>query len=281
MMMADKIEILKEYFAKEEAVVLAFLFGSKAENRSRGFSDWDIGVYFKPVEYLELEQDAEYKNENKIWSDLIDILETDDVDFVVLNRARPELVFSILNSGIPLAIKDRKLYLELLSKTHYEAVDFRKFAFEFWKISERSKSMSEEDKFKVFRRLKFLEKEWWEFDKFKKMSWHEYRDESDKRRNLERWIENLVMACLDIAKIILASRKELIPDSYKDTLKVFIGINLKFSESEAEKFSKFADFRNIIVHEYLDIKWKRIGKFIQGAERLYPKFIEKIKQLVE
>lgn len=59
-----------------------------------------------------------------------------EVDFLVLNRARPSLVFSVLNSGIPLKIKDRKLYLKLLIKTHYEAIDYWRFTKEFFEIRE-------------------------------------------------------------------------------------------------------------------------------------------------
>jgi len=274
-----KIKLLKKYFKEEKSVILAFVFGSQAKGLTRKISDWDIGVYFKPKEYLELETERDYPGEEGMWSDLVDILETDNVDLVILNRARPELVFSILNSGIPVAIKDRELYLDLLCKTHYEAVDFRKFAFDFWKIGEKTESLSEEDRLRLLRRLRFLEKEWREFGKLRKLTWSEYQDNSNMRRSVERWIENLVMASLDIAKIILATGKELIPDSYRDTLKYF-GVKY-FNEEFAEKFSKFAELRNIVVHEYLDIKWKRIKKFIKEAERLFPVFIKKIKKILE
>jgi len=114
-------------------------FWLSREKLSQDNSDWDVGVYFKPKEYLELEQEGDYPNENKIWSDLVDTLKA-DVDFLVLNRARPSLVFSVLNSGFPLVIKDRKLYLRLLCKTSYEAIDFWNFVYDFWKIREGAKS---------------------------------------------------------------------------------------------------------------------------------------------
>ncbi len=117
---------------------MVFLFGSQIKSLARGSSDWDIGVYFRPNEYLELEKEGDYPNENKIWSDLVDILQA-EVDFLVLNRARPSLVFSILNSGFPLVIKDRKLYLRLLCKTSYEAIDFWGFVYDFWRIREGAK----------------------------------------------------------------------------------------------------------------------------------------------
>lgn len=277
--MKKEIKLLKDYFHKLQDVILAFLFGSRAKGIFSKISDWDIGVYFKPKKDLELEVERKYPKEDKIYSDLVKILRTDNLDFVVLNRAHPELVFSILNSGKPLVIKDRKLYLELLCRTHYEAVDFREFVFEYWKISQRAKSLSREDKFQIIKRLDFLEKEWEDIEKFKKLSWQEYKEDRNKRRNLERWIENLVIVSLDIAKIILASFNESIPDSYKDTLKIFCA--KYFDEKFAEEFSKFAQVRNIVVHEYLDIKWKKIKNFVKKAEKLYPPFIKKIKKILK
>ncbi len=139
-----KIKLLQEYFEREAEGLMAFLFGSQAKSLARDSSDWDIGVYFKPKDYLELEKEGDYPNENKIWSDLVDMLKT-DVDFLVLNRARPSLVFSVMNSGFPLVIKDRKLYLRLLCKTSYEAIDFWECVYDFWQIRERAKSLSLED----------------------------------------------------------------------------------------------------------------------------------------
>lgn len=184
--MDKKIRILKKYFEKETEVILAFLFGSRAKKLTQKTSDWDVTVYFRPERYLELEAEREYLPENKIWSDLIDILDTDNVDFVIMNRTKPDLVYSVLTEGFPLVIKDERLFWKLLCKTSYEAMDWWDFAFEFWKIGEKAKSLTKEAKFEILLRLRFLEKEWEEFDKFKKMNWLKYSRDSDKRRSVER-----------------------------------------------------------------------------------------------
>jgi uncharacterized protein YutE (UPF0331/DUF86 family)/predicted nucleotidyltransferase len=274
---ANKIEVLTQYFQKESSVVLAFLFGSRAKGSEGGVSDWDIAVYLKPKEYLEIETEREYLGENKIWSDLIELLETDDVDFVVLNRARPSLVYNALRTGTPLIIRDRRLYLDLLCKVSYEAVEWWDFVSDFWKISQKAKSLPPEERARVLEYLRFLENEFSEMDRIKKFSWQDYIQDSFKRKVIERWVENLVMCALDIAKVILASEKREIPQTYKDTLKIFG--TLYVDPSFAEKFSEFASLRNILVHEYLDIKWRRIRNFIDQAERLYPIFIKKIKEM--
>ena len=169
-----KINLLREYFEKEESVILAFIFGSKVKGVQRLFSDWDIAVYFKPYQYLELETEKEYIQEHRIWADLEKILGSNNIDFLVLNRASSHLVFSILNSGIPLLIKDRKLYLRLLIKTHYEAVDYWHFTKEYFEIAERTKSISEEDKAILRQHIIFLENEFRDIKKFEKYTLQDY-----------------------------------------------------------------------------------------------------------
>ena len=277
-MAAQKIEALAQYFQKESSVVLAFLFGSRARGCEREISDWDIAVYFKPEEYLEIETEKQYPGENGIWSDLVDLLETDDVDFSVLNRVRASLVYNVLRTGTVLVIKDRRLYLDLLCKVSYEAVEWWDFVSDFWKISQKAKSLPPEERARVLEYLRFLENEFSEVEQIKSFSWQDYIQDSFKRKIIERWVENLVMSALDIAKVILASEKKEIPQTYKDTLKIFGALYV--DPAFGEKFSEFASLRNILAHEYVDIKWRRIKNFIDQAEKLYPVFIKKIKEIV-
>lgn len=273
-----KIEQLKEYFKKKDSLILAFVFGSISKGKKRPFSDWDIGVYFKPYQYGELETDKEYPEEHEIWGDLENILESNKVDFLVLNRASPSLLFSVLNSGINVCMRDRKLYIHLLIKTHYEAVDWWNYTKEFYEIAERTKSISEEDKSVLRIHIRFLENEFADIKKFRRLTRQEYIQDNDKRRNVERWVENLVMSVIDISKIVLASGKKEIPQTYRETLLRFA---IQFMEEDtAKRFSRFAELRNILSHEYLDIKWDKIIKFIEDAFKLYPPFIEKTKEFI-
>lgn len=279
--MDEKIKKLKEYFEKRKDIAMAFLFGSRASGTTHLSSDWDIGVYFKPKEYLELESRSDYPNEEKIWSDLFTLLQTNDVDFVILNRAKPSLVYNVLRIGVELKMTDRKMYFDLLCKTSYEAMDWWKFVDEYWRIKEKAHSLVPEEKENLKRYLDFLEDEFGQIQEIKQITWKDYQDDKFKRKIIERWAENLVMAALDIAKIILASDKRMIPQSYKEILKVFAGLYIDADEQFAERFSEFAKLRNIVAHEYLDIRLGKIQKFLTEAEELYPKFIKKVKELLE
>jgi uncharacterized protein YutE (UPF0331/DUF86 family) len=86
------------------------------------------------------------------------------------------------------------------------------------------------------------------------------------------------MSSLDIAKVVLASEKKDVPQTYRETLRAFGAMH--FDEVFSEQFSEFSDLWNIIANEYLDIRWQRLQKFIKSAVGLYPAFIQNVKELV-
>ena len=91
-----KIELLKDYFAGRDDVVMAFVFGSYASGREVSESDFDIAVYFRPGM-------GEIRKEDEIWSDVSGIVKK-EVDLVCLNNAPASLVSDVIKSGIPPAI---------------------------------------------------------------------------------------------------------------------------------------------------------------------------------
>lgn len=98
----------------------------------------------------------------------------DEVDLVVLNRIPVDLVFSILNSGIPLCIKTPTLFLELLIRASSQAEDWEEFIFDFWKIKQKSKSIGEEEKRNLIKKIDFLEDNLNIYDYYQKITRKEY-----------------------------------------------------------------------------------------------------------
>ena len=71
-----------------------------------------------------------------------------------------------------------------------------------------------EDRERLIRYVDFMESELSDFSKFLKIDWKTYNKDRDTRRNLERWIENIVNSSIDIAKVILALEDRGIPHQY-------------------------------------------------------------------
>ena len=275
----EKIGLLRNYFSKIDNVSMAFVFGSYAQGRAISESDLDIAVYFKPRDKdIEWEGNLFYDVEDKVWLDIEGIVKK-DVDLVVLNRAPSTLAFQIFNTGMPIIIKDELVCLRFFSRVSDEAIDFTELAGDWWKIKQRSASLSEIDKKRLIQLADFLENEIADKSHFSGLSWQVYQNDSDKRRNVERWVENIVYCSIDIAKIVLASEKKSFPETYKEMLK---GLSLLpgFEEQVALTLAGFAKLRNILAHEYLDIRFSQIEKFLKEFEQPYLKLFHFIKKIL-
>ncbi len=115
---------LARYFESRREIAFAFLYGSHARGTATKLSDVDVAVYFRPLtETLDYQSDAEYPTEYEIWSDVERVLKT-DVEVLVLNRASPNVAASAL-SGVPLSVKDWRLYVDFMLYSTLEAEEYR------------------------------------------------------------------------------------------------------------------------------------------------------------
>ena len=82
------------------------------------------------------------KDLDKLWQEL-ELITQKDVDIVRLNRANPTVAWAALR-GIPLIIRDRKLYIQLLLNISDEAEFMQDFNLDLYKI--RQNLLSKKDK---------------------------------------------------------------------------------------------------------------------------------------
>jgi uncharacterized protein YutE (UPF0331/DUF86 family) len=132
--------------------------------------------------------------------------------------------------------------------------------------------MDAEQRERLIKHLDFLRDELSDFEKFRKVTWKAYAEDRDLRRNLERWIENLVNCSIDIGKIVLAFQRRPIPDTYREVLLGLQNVLLS-SESFSDSLSRWARLRNILAHDYLDMRWNNIKAFIQDAEPVFKELV--------
>jgi len=117
----DNIETLipkvASYLNSNPHIIFAYLFGSLAKGKYQPLSDVDIAVYLKQgVNVIE--------DKLAILEKIIDILQTDEVDLVVLNAANLPLVNNIL--------KNKKIIVdkEPFARHIFESLAMRKY-FDF------------------------------------------------------------------------------------------------------------------------------------------------------
>lgn len=134
------------------------------------------------------------------------------------------------------------------------------------------------DKERLARISDFLQEELKDFrDKFLKVDYKSYKINSDLRRNIERCIENIVNASLDIAKIILVGEEIAVPETYRE---YFLSLTSRdiIDETNASMLANGVRMRNILAHQYLDIRWQKIEGFITIDWKAYETFLIAIKR---
>lgn len=273
------INQLSQYFKGRNDISFAYLFGSIAKGTSHNESDIDIGVYFKPKSnMLEYESTIEYDEEDNIWSDLEKITKK-QTDLVVLNRAPATLFDSVFRTGVLLYDDNSGLKTRLLLAITDAAEEYRDFVDDFYLIRERSRSLTPQDKERLIRMISFLEQEISEYPRFKKVSQSEYQNNRSIKREFERWSENIVNVSIDIAKVLLASEKKVIPETYKAILESMMTLP-GFGEDNAKKLSQFSKMRNLLAHEYLDIRFSMLVKFVNESEAVYSHLITFSKNII-
>ena len=137
--------------------------------------------------------------------------------------------------------------------------------------------MREELKGRLIRHIKFLEEEIKDYALFRSLNWERYNTDRSKRRDVERWIENVVNSSIDISKLILDAEDIRLPETYREMVS-FLALVEGFDKEQLEKISQWVSLRNIIAHEYLDIRWASIKRFIRETEPLYKAFLERVKE---
>ena len=141
--------------------------------------------------------------------------------------------------------------------------------------------MLQGDKSKVIPYVDYLDKELGFLPEYEReVNWKVYESQRSKRLEIERWVENLINATLDISKMVLTIGREEIPETSREVL-FRVGSHVYGKEEEAETFSELARIRNTLAQRYLDMKWGDIKRFIQIAPQLYPPFLNFIKKEIE
>ncbi len=131
----------------------------------------------------------------------------------------------------------------------------------------------------ILRRVDFANKEIKEIFLFSDFDEREYLKNIEKRKVIERTIENIVNCIIDISKILLSGENIEIPRTYSEAVRKLQEVNF-ISKKDSEILSNFVRLRNLLSHEYLDILWKEIKNFIDNIE-IIRNFIEKVKKKVK
>jgi len=127
----------------------------------------------------------------------------------------------------------------------------------------------------IGQRIDFLQIQIGDLKRFNSLDWKTYNADRDIQRNIERLIENVANAAIDICKIILAGEEIEMPNSYKEII-LKLGTLGILDDALAIKMANYASLRNFLAHRYLDLKWEKIKNFRDNAQQDFEAFTKKV-----
>lgn len=129
----------------------------------------------------------------------------------------------------------------------------------------------------VIRRLEFVRSELHDIGDLLPMDYRTYHEDRSTRRNLERIVENVVNASCDIGKIILTQFESPMPESYRG---IFVRLaEVRFlNDSLSRSLIENTQLRNVLAHQYLDIKWEHIKYFTEHGIEPVRQFLRAVEE---
>ena len=247
-------------------LLFGFLFGSAARGRLRSDSDVDVAVYQASAGKLEIEGDRALDREADIQVALERATQR-NVELLALNSAPATVCAAALLSGRPVLLRDGALYTRYLLAVTTVASDFLETESEFRAIRSRSRSLSPIDRSRLQRILDFIDAELQDREQFRAVTLASYQTDRNLRRNLDRWVEMLINAAIDIGKIVLGSEQRPVPYTYGQILADLESI-APFSDLVG-RLKPLSTLRNVLAHEYLELRFGRVASFAgAGADAI-------------
>jgi uncharacterized protein YutE (UPF0331/DUF86 family)/predicted nucleotidyltransferase len=272
---------LADYLSLRNDVVFSYLFGSVASGRATADSDIDIALYLRDGAATTLpdveEPGAIFDAEQDIWADVERICRT-QVDLVILNRAPAAIAAGVMLTGVLLNSTDDRVRTDFFLAVTTLAEEEREFVEDFVRIKDRSRSLSEIDRSRLVRIIDFLEDELCDAPRFSAMDIERYSTDRDFRRSVERWVEYLVNASIDAAKIVLASERRPVPQTYRESVEMLSTVEgFRDRAAVARRLAENTRIRNMLAHEYLDLRYTQVGAVVDGAAETYGALVEALR----
>ena len=128
----------------------------------------------------------------------------------------------------------------------------------------------------IEQRLEKLKKCLIKLEPFKEKSKEEFLRDEYLQDIVERNLEVAIQSCIDIANRIISLDELEKPKDYYGSI-TRLGEESILPYDFAQKFAPITGFRNILIHEYLDIDWDEVYKNLQKIDQFY-KFMDYIKK---
>lgn len=137
--------------------------------------------------------------------------------------------------------------------------------------------INQEQQVSIIRRLSFMDMELADLQAYTHLDYAQYQRDRKSRRDVERIIENLLNASLDIAKIMLAGEDKEVPATYRQVF-MRLGEEGILDKDLAINLAEMVRTRNILAHQYLDIRWELVKDFLTNGVDIIREFRRQVEK---
>ncbi len=120
---------------------------------------------------------------------------------------------------------------------------------------------------RIMESLAYITKEMDEFESdYSLKTWQEYQSDIKLQKLIDRTIENILTAFIEVCGTIL-TEENILAESYTDVMRK-AGNFFGFGEEELEILAKLAIQRNRLAHRYLNFRWQVVKFYVQNKDLL-------------
>ena len=267
----ESLESLRQLLNKHDEVILAYLFGSVAEE---GFSAHDIDLA------LKLESKDNLGTIASLTGEIARTLKVpeDKVDIVDIDRAGLPLKHKVLTQGIKLVNKkdaESALVSDVVENYPVYNTDYE-YLCNLW-----LKEDPQIDRKLLLKRLdELLRNTTMMKEKYvgKDVSW--LLADLEKAYAFERVMHRAIEAMLDICRHIVSAKRLGLAEYYSDYPIRIAEANLMDNQM-ATSINKLAKLRNILIHEYIELNYERLlHEAKKLVNELSPRFTEWLRNFL-
>lgn len=135
----------------------------------------------------------------------------------------------------------------------------------------------------IKQKIELIEKELTDLKKLSKFSFQEIVSDFMRQSAVERILERIVMRAVDINQHLideLATKETQSPRSYRETFLRLTEFGI-YPEEFAQSIARSASTRNVLVHEYNDIDYRKIYSSIADCLKDYHRYCDYILKFLE
>jgi uncharacterized protein YutE (UPF0331/DUF86 family) len=140
--------------------------------------------------------------------------------------------------------------------------------------------LKKDQKEDIVRRLDFIRVQMSDLRDIGEVTRERFAVDRSLQRNVERLAENVANAAIDIAKVLLVGEDIEMPNSYREIVLRLADLSI-LERGLAVKVAEYAALRNILAHQYLDLRWERIRDFLDTSAAIVPDFLATVGRKLE